>query len=150
VRSGEQLDPLTLTALARGGDAALASVGLTSEDLLRSTLQSLRAASPTDLGSIDDGMRLAKELVDSMPAPGDAAAIRRDASQLLDRNIRRIAGTVSGGYSNNPDFAELGRAIEQAELLAQLSSAGRTPATATPAAANAAADAAQGADTLTW
>jgi hypothetical protein len=158
VQAGEQLDPITLAALARGGENALASIGLSSEDLLRSTVASLRAASPEDLSSLDQCMRLAKELLDSTPKTPATRAIIEDASTLFDRNIQRIAGRSSGGYSNYPDFAELGRAIEQAELVASLRAAERAPATTIPeavapavdAGAGAVADAADGVEQLTW
>ena len=107
----------------------------------------------SSLELIRDGMR-------TTPAPSaELAPIHKQTLELLDRNIARLGGTTPDGairgYSNHPDYAEVGRIRANMTLLEH---ARTTTTDVTTTATGSAADAASApaaaattsAETLAW
>jgi hypothetical protein len=81
-------------------------------------LQSAGGMTPS---SVRDGLVHMRSALEQLPHSAEAAPIRADALELIDRNLSRIAGhTPDGavrGYGTHPDYAELGRVRAHLSLL---------------------------------
>jgi hypothetical protein len=146
--AGETLEGPMIAGLAAAGEEKLAAAGISMADLLEATVPAMREpADVTALADIRANLMTAKSLTSSLSAPQELQAVQARAVELLDHSIGRIDGTVGGGYSTYPDYAKIGEAASNIELLV---AAKRAPAagsvTTEPAAA---VDAAQGAGMAT-
>ncbi|MCW2921246.1 MAG: hypothetical protein JWL76_1120 [Thermoleophilia bacterium] len=115
VLAGEPLEGALLRSLAGGDDAVLASIGVTRTDLLDSAVANLDGTGSTNLTDVLANLKLAQSLVTGVEGTGHIQTAREDAIRLLQRNVDRIEGRLHDGYSNYPDYAEIGAAVTQAK-----------------------------------
>ncbi len=87
-------------------------------------------------------------------ATGQVAELVAQTRELVDRNISRLEGrTPEGavrGYSNHPDYAEIGRLRANLQLIERLEAGATTGAGAADQAAPTAASGIDSGDLLTW
>ena len=119
----------------------LGAVGLTGAAASAVRLRHMLPTSPAAAKSwLQDVQR---ELL-AASGTGPAAQVRDDALALIDRNLARIDGErwwrPLDGYSNHPDYAELGRVRSTYRFLEQVQALATRPA----------AGAVDGAERLTW
>jgi hypothetical protein len=120
VLAGEPLEGALLQSLASGGDDVLASLGLNRTDLLNSAGAQLDGTGSLDLPDVLSNLQLTQSLVTGVTGSGHIKVAREDAIRLLQRNIDRIEGRLNDGYSNYPDYAEIGAAVTQARTAVEM------------------------------
>lgn len=140
-----EIDPLATSILERG---QLDRIGITGSEAAAVRLRHLEPATPDTARVWLLDARAAMERAD-LDGPG--AALRDSANKLIDRNLARIDGDrrwrLRDGYSNHPDYAEVGRVRSTWQLLEQLTAPAAQPA---PAAAPSATAPVAATDTLMW
>jgi hypothetical protein len=108
---------------------------------------------PGSITFLDDVERVLGELGTQRDPNPAIAPLRAQLDELVARNRARIAGNTPRGavrgYSNHPDYAELGRIRSNLGLIGALNAPQR-PAAAAAAGDTASAAAAAGGETLTW
>jgi hypothetical protein len=106
--------------LVTGADSeALARLGISDRGLLRSAFESTRGSG--DKALVTQAIKDAMPIVDSMTPNGNGEQVLIDRlRERVRRNLDRVEGRLHDGYSDHPDYAEHGRAIEDAALLARM------------------------------
>ncbi|MCW2922282.1 MAG: hypothetical protein JWL76_2156 [Thermoleophilia bacterium] len=151
VRSGEPIDFRVLAALD-GQESLLARHGLTPDALNREAVKSLATAGDGSKDALKHHLERVRGTILAIPANDPKlATIRAQALELADRNLDRMNGKRADTYSRHPDYAEVGRIVSIAELIAAVSSKAQPTPVAPVSPASGVADAAVGAaEVLTW
>ncbi|MCW2921283.1 MAG: hypothetical protein JWL76_1157 [Thermoleophilia bacterium] len=138
------LAPSARRLITTASTAELERIGITPVSLARDILEATR-----DSGSqiaVSQAVRDAYPVAAHIEVGSDGERQVLERLRLnLQRNLDRIDGRLHDGYSNHPDYAEHGRAIEDAVLLGRIGDLRRSRAAATSATSDAAAG-----ESLTW
>jgi hypothetical protein len=153
VGRGEQISSNVLASVA-ARPGMLDKLGLSSDDLLRSSLESLRARGVEGSNDVLEDLRLARSVARGMDIDAPSQRLVRDKLvEALDRNVDRVEGRRHDGYSNWVDFADVGSSVSSGELLLRMRAPAAPIADATAGATTVAADAvddAAEAGTIIW
>jgi hypothetical protein len=99
------------------GKRIAAQAGVSDEQLLRSWLRLAADAGNTGLDRAHEDLLQVRKVLRRMDeSDPQLAELRSEALSLVKRNLRRLDGELSDGYSNHPEYAELGRLQAQADL----------------------------------
>jgi hypothetical protein len=144
LRGGHVVSPTTMAFLA-GHQEELAARGVDIALVLDSGIAALRAKAGAHDQTAE--LQLVRSFVQNLRVPPELRQLQLETVDMANRNLDRMAGRVHDGYSSYPELGEMGRIIENAELMGRVVSA----TSSTPAAiADAASDAARAGEQLTW
>jgi hypothetical protein len=114
------MDPRLVAALLADHPELIERAGVRASDLHTTAINLLAGGerTPRDIGDQLAIIRIGVER--ATPADDVQRAMRDELLALVDRNIARVRGEVRDTFSNHPDYAELGRIVENARLLRTL------------------------------
>ncbi|MCW2921284.1 MAG: hypothetical protein JWL76_1158 [Thermoleophilia bacterium] len=138
----DALAPAARIALTEASASDWERLGVRPISLLRDVMENTRASG--DKERVSNAVRVGYALASRLPEPatsGERHVLER-LRATLQRNRDRVDHRLRDGYSNYPDYAEHGRAIEDAVLLGRIDDLRRSQAA--PAAA------ASTGEQLTW
>lgn len=140
----DALAPAARVAVTEASSSDWERLGVRPGSLLRDVLEATRDSG--DKERVTNAVRVGQALAERLeePAtPGERHVLAR-LRETLQRNLDRVDHRLRDGYSNHPDYAEHGRAIEDAVLLGRIDDLRRSQA------APAATAAANAGEQLTW
>jgi hypothetical protein len=151
LRAGKAVDLATLAAVS-GRSAELAELGVSRTSMFDSAVAAMRAKAGANAQTPE--LEFTRQLVLGTEVPPELATLKQQTLDMAQANLDRMAGRLHDGYSNYSDLGEMGRIIENVELIGRVTAARDAARSTSAAAGSAVADATAGAaragEQLSW